>query len=388
MEWSHSDSDAGFAAGGFHESVPGEPSANPGPAPQDSSFSGPSSSIELVQSRLESISSKLRALEAKLLDTQEFGEQVRERLIDALERLDASFAQHQQAATDRMEHLISSLSGAVEDLRIQTRADSEHTTEMLWEGVGKLESKVSRIESSGRETQDRLARAVATLTVAADEWRSVTPGLFEGPSKEIQESLAKLDDTVALSGEDLAERLDNSLKKLDGAVARNKQDLTGRLEQALGATRQELADHLDQSVGALADTVLAWKDEIVYSSNRNDEKIWTGLAGLEANLSAQADLKVASGLRDLETKLNSKTTERLEILQTRVVSQTEQTLSAGVKDLTEKLIAQMKALEARVNERQAAMITLIIGGGMSSGMGPVDPPELSNLPPESIDDQA
>lgn len=322
MEWSKTESDAEFASGDAYESFANEPQPMAPP---------PASGVELVQSRLEGISSKLKALEARVWDTRESGERVRERFIDALEILEGSFVKHQQETIDRLEQMILSLSGAVEELSIQTRSDAERNAEMLWDGVGKLEAKIARIEGSGRDTQERLARAIATLSVATDDWRAATGGLFDGPTAGVQESLAKLDDSVTAGG----------------------QELTGRLEQYMGT---------------LASSVQAWKDEIVYTSNRNDEKIWTGLAGLEA-------------------KLNAQTAEQLESLETRVAGRAQATLTAGVNDLTDKLFLQMKALEDRVNERQAAMITLIIGGGISSGMG-LPGPELSIAPVESIDDQA
>lgn len=321
MEWSNTDSNAEFASGDAYEPLSGQPQQIPPAA----------SGVELVQSRLESLSGNLKALEARVWDTRESGERVRERFIDALEILDTSFTQHQQETVERVEQSILRLSGAVEELRIQTSSDAARNAEMLWEGVGKLEAKVSRIEGSGRETQERLARAIATLSVAAEDWRAATPGLFDGPTAGVQESLAKLDDSITASGQDLAERL-------------------------------------EQYMGTLALSVQAWKDEIVHTSNRNDEKIWTGLAGLEAKLSAQ-------------------TAQQLAGLETRVAARAEATLTAGVNNLTDRLFLQMKALEDRVNERQAAMITLIIGGGISSGMG-LPEPELSNAEVESLDDQA
>lgn len=322
MEWSNTDSNAELASGDAYESFSGQPQPHIPPA---------ASGAELVQSRLESLSSKLKALEARIWDTRESGERVRERFIDALEILDTSFKQHQQETVERVEQGILRLSGAVEELRIQTRSDAERNAEMLWEGVGKLEAKVSRIEGSGRETQERLARAIATLSVAAEDWRAATDGLFDGPTAGVQESLAKLDDSITSNGQDLAERL-------------------------------------EQYMGTLASSVQAWKDEIVHASNRNDEKIWAGLAGLEA-------------------KLNAQTAQQLAGLETRVAARAEATLTAGVNHLTDRLFVQMKALEDRVNERQAAIITLIIGGGISSGMGPIGP-ELSKTEIESIDDQA
>lgn len=295
----------------------------------------PPGGVEILQNRLDNISNQLSALETRVWDTKEAGERIRERFIGALEALDARFVSHQQATIERMERLLSALSGSVEELKVQTRSDAERSEESLWEAMNKLEAQASRLELSGRETQDRLARAVAVLTIAADEWRSAAPGLADGASREVQDALGKLD-------------------------------------RAVESSQEQVAEQLERSMVALADIVRAWKDEIVYMANRSDEKIWSGLSGLEAKLKEQTEHQISNGLSGLEAKLTGST---------------EEVLSAGVAHAVATFMGQMKDLEARINERQAAMVTLIIGGGAAGSFSPPAPEALSNLPEDSIDEQ-
>lgn len=259
--------------------------------------------IHTFEDRLEGMAHKLRALESNLAGTRESADRTRERFIDALESLDARFSARQQATAQRTEQLILSLTGAVEELKIQSRSEAERNDQTLWEGVGRLEAKVARIEQGGVQTLERLARAVATLTVAAEEWRAAAPGIAQGHTRQMQDAL-------------------------DG------------LEEAAGWSRQDLAEQLGRSMAALADSVEAWKEQIVHTTARSDEAIQTGLIALESRLRNQA----------------------------------HETLAAGIGTLAAEFVDQMRDLETRIKQRQEALVRLIVGGGPASGVGPGEPP--------------
>ncbi|MGQ0679719.1 MAG: hypothetical protein ACT4OM_08725 [Actinomycetota bacterium] len=263
--------------------------------------------IEMIQERLDDLSHKLRALETRVWDTREAGERTKERFIDALETLDSRFNVQQRATVERIEQLIFGLSATLDELRIQMKAEGEIAEVAVFKGFAKLDARVNLVEQSGRDIQDRIARAVATLSVATDEWRAVAPVLAEGPTQEVIESILNLD-------------------------------------AAVGKTQEELAARLERSMVALADSVQAWKDEIVYTAGRSEEKIWVALSALEAKLKAGNEEQVASGL----------------------------------SLISDHLTARMKTLEKQIHERQAAMITLIVGGGAGGGL------DLSDLNDESI----
>lgn len=295
-----------------------------------------------LQTRLDSISGRLRELETRVWDTRESGERIRERFIDALEVLDSRIAGQHETTVETLEHAILAISASLEDLKNQTRNDAVRNDEMVWQGVAKLEAKVSRIEHAGRETQDRLARAVATLTVAADEWRAATSDLGKQSAREIGEALVKLDDTVLLSQDDLSALLEGSLV-------------------------------------TLAQSIQAWKDELVQTAQKTRQKVVEGLAMVDDKISLRHE-GLAVQLENSQATME----ESLKTLKEQVAEASQEDdrkIAAGLQDIEARLQKQMKDLEARLNERQAAMITLIIGGGSATGLIPEpEPPASPPLP--------
>lgn len=227
-----------------------------------------------VEAQVANLSKKLKALEAKVLDSGQANERIQERFIQTLEVLDSRIASGRQASAAKLESLINTLGATINEVKGVIRTEAKNTEETVWRGLGQLEAKVSQ---SGAETQHRLARAVATLTIAAEEWRAAAPAIAGKAEENVVESLLAL----------------------DAAVARGQQSIT---------------QHLERSIIQLSESIQAWKAELETSAKRTQERVW-------------------SGLNSLEKRIND----------------------------------QMKDLEARIQERQMAIVTLIIGGGGTSG---------------------
>jgi len=246
----------------------------------------PAVDITDMEAQVASLSKKLRALEAKVSDSSQANERIQERFIQTLEVLDSRIASGRQASAAKLESLINSLGSSINEVKGVIRTEAKNTEETVWRGLGQLEAKVSQ---SGAETQHRLARAVATLSIAAEEWRAAAPALAGKAEENVVESLLAL----------------------DAAVARGQ---------------QSISQHLEKSIIQLAESIQAWKTELETSTKRTQERVW-------------------SGLNSLEKRIND----------------------------------QMKELEARIQERQMAIVTLIIGGGGTPGpellpdAEPVDP---------------
>ena len=244
-----------------------------------------------VEARLESLSRKIRALEAKVGESREANERIQERFIQTLEVLDSRITSGRQATAAKLESLINSLGTAINDVKGVVRTEAKNTEEALWRGLGQPESKVTQ---TGAETQHRLARAVATLSIAADEWRAAAPMLAGKAEENVVESMLALDEAVARG-------------------------------------QQSISEHLERSIVQLAESIESWRSEIEAVTKRSQERLWSGLGSLEKRLNDQ--------MRDLET---------------------------------------------RIQERQMAIVTLIIGGG-AGGVLPGEPPpdmpvSAENLP--------
>ena len=223
-----------------------------------------------MEARVEHLSRKLRALEMRVVESREASERIQERLIQTLEMLDSRISSGRQAATAKLESLLNSVAAGINDVKGVVRTEAKNTEETLWRGLSQLEARLSQ---SGGETQHRLARAVAMLSIAADEWRAATPALG-----------AKAEETVV-----------ERLLALDAAVSRGS---------------QSISQYLEKSLLQLAESIKSWQAELETSTKESSERL-------------------SSGLGSLEKRLND----------------------------------QMRDLEARIQERQMAMITLIIGGG-------------------------
>ncbi|MDQ4058250.1 MAG: hypothetical protein M3124_03920 [Actinomycetota bacterium] len=233
-----------------------------------------------VDARIESLSKKLKALESRLVDSREASERIQERFIHVLEALDSRIASGRQATAARLESMISSIASAVEEIKGMMLNERKSAEENLWRGLGQLEAKISE---TGAETQHRLARAVATLSIAADEWRAAAP-------------------TLASKAE---ENVVDGLLALDAAVSRGQ---------------QSISEYLEKSIVQLSESINSWRAELEETTQRSQERIWNGLGSLEKRLNDQ-----------------------------------------------------MRELEARIQERQMALVTLIIGGGSSGGLEPQPP---------------
>jgi hypothetical protein len=236
----------------------------------------PAVPVNDVAARVEHLANELKALEMRVLESREANERIQERFIRTLEALDTRIASGRQAATARLESLMNSLVSAIDEIKGAVKTEAKNTEETLWRGLGQLEAKVSQ---TGAETQHRLARAVATLSIAADEWRAAAP-------------------TLASRGE---ENVVEGLLALDAAVSRGQQSIT---------------EYLDKSIVQLSESIQSWRAELETTTKRSQERIWNGLGSLEKRLNDQ-----------------------------------------------------MRELEARIQERQMAIVTLIIGGGSAAGRG-------------------
>lgn len=245
-----------------------EGSADEDPQPETSD------EISDMEAKVANLSKKLKALEAKVWDSSQANERIQERFIQTLEVLDSRIASGRQATAAKLESLINSLGANINEVKGVIRTEAKNTEETVWRGLGQLEAKVSQ---SGAEAQHRLARAVATLSIAAEEWRAAAPALA-----------AKAEENVV-----------ESLLALDAAVARGQ---------------ESISQHLERSIMQLAESIQAWKGELETSTKRTQDRVW-------------------SGLNSLEKRIND----------------------------------QMKDLEARIQERQMAIVTLIIGGGGTGG---------------------
>ena len=127
-----------------------------------------------MEAKVESLSKKLKALEARVWESRESNEKIQERFIQTIEVLDSRIASGRQSTAAKLESLIASLGSAINEVKGVVRTEAKNTEETMWRGLGQLEAKVSQ---TGAETQHRLARAVATLSIAADEWRAAAPNL-------------------------------------------------------------------------------------------------------------------------------------------------------------------------------------------------------------------
>jgi len=234
--------------------------------------SQPETSVEIsdMEAKVANLSKKLKALEAKVWDSSQANERIQERFIQTLEVLDSRIASGRQATAAKLESLINSLGANINEVKGVIRTEAKNTEETVWRGLGQLEAKVSQ---SGAEAQHRLARAVATLSIAAEEWRAAAPAMAGKAEENVVESLLAL----------------------DAAVARGQ---------------ESISQHLERSIVQLAESIQSWKGELETSTKRTQDRVW-------------------SGLNSLEKRIND----------------------------------QMKDLEARIQERQMAIVTLIIGGG-------------------------
>ena len=227
-----------------------------------------------VEARVESLSKKLRALEMRVIESREANERIQERFIQTLEVLDSRIASGRQATAAKLESLINSLAAAVNEVKGVVRTEAKNTEETLWRGLGQLEAKVSQ---SGAEMQHRLARAVATLSIAADEWRAAAPTLASKSEENVVESMLAL----------------------DAAVSRGQ---------------QSISQYLEKSILQLSESIQSWRSELETTNKRSQDRIWNGLGSLEKRINDQ-----------------------------------------------------MHELEGRIQERQMAIVTLIIGGGGTVG---------------------
>jgi DNA uptake protein ComE-like DNA-binding protein len=260
-----------------------EPQAGEQPQPE------PALDTMDMETQVANLSKKLKALEAKVWDSAQANERIQERFIQTLEVLDSRIASGRQASAAKLESLINSLGATINEVKGVVRTEAKNTEETVWRGLGQLEAKISQ---SGAETQHRLARAVATLSIAAEEWRAAAPALAANAEESVVESLLAL----------------------DAAVARGQ---------------QSISQHLERSIIQLSESIQAWKTELETSTKRTQERVW-------------------SGLNSLEKRIND----------------------------------QMKELEARIQERQMAMVTLIIGGGGTAGQALLpDAKPIDQAPP-------
>jgi hypothetical protein len=262
-----------------------------GPIKEPEAAEEPAADITDMEAQVANLSKKLKALEAKVLDSSQANERIQERFIQTLEVLDSRIASGRQASAAKLESLINSLGATINEVKGVIRTEAKNTEETVWRGLGQLEAKVSQ---SGAETQHRLARAVATLSIAAEEWRAAAPAIAGKAEESVVESLLAL----------------------DAAVARGQ---------------QSISEHLERSIIQLSESIQAWKTELESSTKRTQERVW-------------------SGLNSLEKRIND----------------------------------QMKDLEARIQERQMAIVTLIIGGGGTSGQAllpDAEPIDQSPPPP-------
>lgn len=211
-----------------------------------------------VDLRVEQLSRKLRSLESKLIESREANERIQERFIQTLEVLDARISSGREATAAKLESLIGSLGVAIDELKGVVRAEAKNTEEAVWRGLGQLETTVSQ---TGAETHHRLARAVATLSIAADEWRASAPTLATKAEESVVERMMDL----------------------DAAVARGQ---------------QSISEHLERTIVQLADSIQSWRSELEEVNKRSQDRLWNGLNTLEKRLHDQ--------MRDLENRIHER----------------------------------------------------------------------------------